>query len=249
MQSSGSIGRTDAVVLFEPEGGHGWKPGRRRFSMTSAKFQARQAARRRWGIRSIYIRLLIADNQPVEVRTKRRLIIAGSVVATSIILAAVAVLVLVLVLRSIFTSGAPSACAGMGRPARLWIKPIWEERRVTSGEAVRTYSVSSVIEVPPKGRGIRVDAVVFGSRNAPIFPDAVSIDLVNNAQIDDALRQDLDLRTSSAPTTITAAAPLLVPVGFGVKAINENVAVAPGRYRLVTLGQSQIGDVDVRVCI
>ncbi len=174
---------------------------------------------------------------------KRRIALGLGIISALLVGSLLAVVVLVFVLRSAFSSQS-SACDALGRPGQRSVASTWEIRHVMTGETDRTYAVSNLFEVPPTGRGIRVDAVVFGSRNAPIFPDAVSLQVIDEAHLTEALRHDAEQATGPTP----ANPALLVPVGVGVKAINENVALQPGSYRLVTSDDRRVGQLDVRVC-
>jgi hypothetical protein len=144
-----------------------------------------------------------------------------------------------------------AACAGLGHAAKDATRLTWTTQTVAGPQHQTGFTVSNIIDIPTGSRGMRVDAVVYGVRNAPIFPDPVGISVVPDAQLLAALGQRADQdQTPAAPTNSTSPeSSLLVPVGFGIKAINENVALQPGSYRLVsTDGIAGIGTVDFRIC-
>lgn len=167
--------------------------------------------------------------------------IVGSLIAAGLVLAIVAVSVAILFLRSLFMPHLSAPCNGLGHPAINPTTITWEMRS--------SHRISPVIEVPNQSRGLRVDAEVFGSDNAPIFPDGASISVVDDADLDEALRRDEAAYTTPVNASSVPLPLLLKPVGSGTHAINENVALPPGAYRLVTRSSdAKFGTVTVRTC-
>ena len=95
-----------------------------------------------------------------------------------------------------------------------------------------TYTISNELIVPLNGRGLRIDATVYG-QSGPLFPDGASLYVVESAQLDEVL-------TSRQLHTL---------IGSGVHGINEDIALKPGTYRLVSPEDvSKFGEVRARVC-
>jgi hypothetical protein len=144
-----------------------------------------------------------------------------------------------------------AACTGLGHAAKDASRSTWTTQSVTGPQHQTEFAVSNVIDIPTGSRGMRVDAVVYGVRNAPIFPEPVGISVVPDGQLLAAITQRAERdQTPAAPTNSTSPeSSLLVSIGFGNKAINENVALQPGAYRLVSAaGIARIGTVDFRIC-
>ena len=123
-----------------------------------------------------------------------------------------------------------------------------------TGATTGSFSVSQSIDLPAGATGLRVDTQVFGSRNAPIFPDPVSIDVVPEDRFDARLTTLADAWVLPAATGTAPSSPASLPdlptnVGSGIKAVNEFVALAPGRYRLVSASPlNGLGAGSFRVC-
>ena len=141
-----------------------------------------------------------------------------------------------------------AACSGLGHASRETLRLNWEGQTITDSSYSTDFTVSNVITIPSGSQGMHVGAIVYGSRNAPIFPDPVELSVVADARLTTALRQDADRRRQPSSTSSKDPS-LLVTVGFGIKAINRDVALPPGTYRLVSADDaSRIGSVDIRIC-
>ena len=151
-------------------------------------------------------------------------------------------------------------CGGHGRPSLIEFPITWSTRAVQlsaaspTGATTGSFSVSQVIDLPVGARGLRVDTQVFGSRNAPIFPDPVSIGIAPEDGLDTRLRVLADAwmlpaATGTAPSLPASRPDRIKNVGSGVKGVNEFVALAPGQYRLVSTSPlNTLGHGSFRVC-
>lgn len=144
-------------------------------------------------------------------------------------------------------------CGGHGSPSLVEVPINWSTRVVPlsaaspTGATTGSFSVSQLIDLPAAAKGLRVDTQVFGSRNAPIFPDPVIINLAPDDGLDARLIALAD--AWMLPSAPASRPDLLTNVGSGVKAVNEFVALTPGRYRLVSASPlSSLGDGSFRVC-
>ncbi len=152
------------------------------------------------------------------------------------------------------------SCGGHGRPSLVVVPIVWSQRLVQisaaspTGDITSSFSVSQLIDLPSGAKGLRVETQVFGSRNAPIFPDPVRIDVAPDEGLGSTLRAVaeawmLPSATGNVPFSSVSPADRLMNVGVGIKAINEFVALGPGRYRLVSSGPlSSLGEGSFRVC-
>ncbi len=151
-------------------------------------------------------------------------------------------------------------CGGHGRPSLVELPITWSRRVVQlsaaspTGATTGSFSVSQSIDLPAGATGLRVDTKVLGSRNAPIFPDPVSIDVVPEDGLEAQLTALVDAWVLPAATGTAPSSPASLPdlptnVGSGIKAVNEFVALAPGRYRLVSASPlNSLGAGSFRVC-
>ena len=149
------------------------------------------------------------------------------------------------------------ACAGLGRPATP-IPVEWSELRVAESPVADdahlvAYRVSQPIDVVAGDHGVRIDAQVHGSANAPIFPDPVAIYLSADHDLRAALQQHaqarFEVQPPGPPTTTSPSPAVFRYVGSGVNGINENVALATGSYRLFSADSiERLGDVEIRIC-
>ena len=159
-------------------------------------------------------------------------------------LAVMAMLMLAYIVHDVSQGTKP--CAALGRkPSANVVLARWH---LIDGQ-----TVSQQIVVPPGGRGIRVDARVFGSSNMPIFPDTVGLNVVEASRLNEALTQgDAVLAAQSVAGGSVPTAPpssIASPVGSGVSGINENVALKPGTYHLLSFDNpTRLGTVRVRIC-
>ena len=160
------------------------------------------------------------------------------------LLAVMAMLMLAYIVHDVSRGTKP--CAGLGRkPSANVVLAQWQ---LIDGQ-----TVSQQIVVPPGARGIRVDARVVGRSPMPIFPDTVGLSVVEASRLNaaltqrDAFRAAQSVADGSAPTAPPSS--IASPVGSGVSGINENVALTPGAYHLLTFDNpTRLGTVRVRVC-
>lgn len=146
------------------------------------------------------------------------------------LMAAIALFVgiaLLLLIRSVIgsMSDSPAACATVDgtRPQAL----AW-----TAEEG--PWHRSASFEVTAEHPRIRVDSVVHGQDQAPIFPDTVSIYAVKAG----TALSELQRRPSESASTTTSG-PLrtdILQIGSGVDGVNEERVFTEGRWELVSNG-------------
>jgi hypothetical protein len=140
-------------------------------------------------------------------------------------------IVLLLVVRSVTTSA--DACGtvdGIAPQVLSWVTETGQWHR------------SDPFEVTADHPRIRVDSVVLGSDNAPIFPETVGIYAVRAGTPLAAL----ETKTSTGGSTPAPPRTDIVLIGSGVHGVNAERVLTKGRWELLSDGEAS--DTSVRPC-